>query len=138
MIGRSGSGKTTFSNLLLKFYNPTKGKIYLDDSIYNDVNTQNLRDLIGLVTQDAILFNDSVLNNISYGQKNINKDEVVEAAKTANIHDFIVSLENGYDSVIGERGTLLSGGQKQRLSIARAILKNAPILLFSPLVLVIP
>ena len=130
LIGRSGSGKTTFSNLLLKFYNPTKGKIYLDDSIYNDVNTQNLRDLIGLVTQDAILFNDSVLNNISYGQKNINKDEVVEAAKTANIHDFIVSLENGYDSVIGERGTLLSGGQKQRLSIARAILKNPPILIF--------
>ena len=130
LIGRSGSGKTTFSNLLLKFYNPTKGKIYLDDSIYNNVNTQNLRDLIGLVTQDAILFNDSVLNNISYGQKNINKDEVVEAAKTANIHDFIVSLENGYDSVIGERGTLLSGGQKQRLSIARAILKNPPILIF--------
>ena len=130
LIGRSGSGKTTFSNLLLKFYNPTKGKIYLDDSIYNDVNTQNLRDLIGLVTQDAILFNDSVLNNISYGQKNINKDKVVEAAKTANIHDFIVSLENGYDSVIGERGTLLSGGQKQRLSIARAILKNPPILIF--------
>ena len=130
LIGRSGSGKTTFSNLLLKFYNPTKGKIYLDDSIYNDVNTQDLRDLIGLVTQDAILFNDSVLNNISYGQENINKDDVVKAAKTANIHDFIVSLENGYDSVIGERGTLLSGGQKQRLSIARAILKNPPILIF--------
>ena len=130
LIGRSGSGKTTFSNLLLKFYNPTKGEINLDDCNYNDINTGSLRDLIGLVTQDAILFNDSVLNNISYGQEYINKDDIIEAAKTANIHDFIISLKDGYDTIIGERGALLSGGQKQRLSIARAILKNPPILIF--------
>jgi len=130
LIGRSGSGKTTFSNLLLKFYNPSSGDIVIDNYNYCDINAVSLRNLIGLVTQDAMLFNDTISSNISYGQKNVNKNEIIKAAKTANIHDFITSLNNGYDTMIGERGTLLSGGQKQRLSIARAILKNPSILIF--------
>ena len=129
LIGRSGSGKTTFSNLLLKFYNPSTGSIFIDNLNYNNVNTESLRDLIGLVTQEAILFNDTIFSNIAYGKINIDKKDVVNAAKAANIHDFIISLENGYDTIIGERGTLLSGGQKQRLSIARAMMKDSSIIL---------
>ena len=130
LIGRSGSGKTTFSNLLLKFYDPSTGSIFIDNLNYNQVDTTSLRDLIGLVTQEAILFNDTIFSNIAYGKINVDKKDVMNAAKTANIHDFVISLENGYDTIIGERGTLLSGGQKQRLSIARAILKNPEILIF--------
>jgi subfamily B ATP-binding cassette protein MsbA len=130
LIGRSGSGKTTFSNLLLKFYNSTNGSIKLDDNNYNNINSESLRNLIGLVPQDAILFNDTISNNISYGKENINPSNIITAAKAANIHDFIISLKDGYDTVIGERGARLSGGQKQRISIARAILKNPLILIF--------
>lgn len=130
LIGRSGSGKTTFSNLLLKFYNSTSGSINLDYNNYNNINSESLRNLIGLVPQDAVLFNDTIASNISYGKENVNKSDIIASAKVANIHDFIISLKDGYDTVIGERGTRLSGGQKQRISIARAILKNPPILIF--------
>ena len=130
LVGKSGSGKTTFANLLLNFYFPSSGEIYIDDIDYNNIKSTSIRNLIGLVSQEPILFNDTIVGNISYGQdKNISNEKIKAAAINANIDKYINSLEKGYDSIIGERGINLSGGQKQRISIARAILKNSPILI---------
>ena len=128
LVGRSGAGKTTFADLLSRFYNPANGSISIDGINISDVTLQSLRQLIGIVSQDIILFNDTVRANIAYGRKGATEQEIVDAARAAFAHDFILELSQGYATVIGERGIRLSGGQKQRLSIARAILKNPPIL----------
>lgn len=130
LVGTSGSGKTTLTNLLLKFYNFKEGDIKIDNISYKNINTKSIRNLIGLVTQEPILFNDSIKNNIIYGNEDIPENKIKEAAKIAKIDDYVSSLDLKYDTLIGERGSLLSGGQKQRLSIARAIIKNSPILVF--------
>ena len=130
LVGSSGSGKTTLTSLLLRFYNYNNGDITIDDKSYNEINTKSVRNLIGLVTQEPILFNDTIKNNITYGSENIKDKQIEEAAQIAKIDDFISSLDLKYETIIGERGSLLSGGQKQRLSIARAIIKNPPILVF--------
>jgi len=130
LVGKSGSGKTTFSNLLLKFYKTNRGELFIDGIDYIDVNTISLRKLIGIVTQEPILFNGTIKENICYGNKSIDEKFIFEATKTACIDQFIKSLELGYNTQIGERGTMLSGGQKQRLSIARAVLNNPSILIF--------
>jgi subfamily B ATP-binding cassette protein MsbA len=131
LVGSSGSGKTTLANLLPRFYTPTSGQILFDGIDYNAISLQSLRHSISLVSQDVVLFNDSVLNNIAYGcdLNTINIDDVYHAAQLANAYDFIMELPKGFDTFIGENGTKLSGGQKQRIAIARAILKNAPILI---------
>jgi subfamily B ATP-binding cassette protein MsbA len=129
LVGLSGSGKTTIINLLSRFYDPTSGKILIDGIDIREVNVSSLRAQIGLVTQELILFNDTVRNNIAYGLEEIAEEKVIQAAKTARAHDFIMHLSKGYDTVIGERGGLLSSGQKQRLSIARALLKDPPLLI---------
>ena len=130
LVGSSGSGKTTLTSLLLRFYNYDNGDITIDDKSYNEINTKSVRNLIGLVTQEPILFNDTIKNNIIYGSENIKDKQIEEAAQIAKIDNFISSLDLKYETIIGERGSLLSGGQKQRLSIARAIIKNPPILVF--------
>ena len=130
LVGSSGSGKTTLTSLLLRFYNYDNGDITIDDKSYNEINTKSVRNLIGLVTQEPILFNDTIKNNITYGSENIRDKQIEEAAQIAKIDNFISSLDLKYETIIGERGSLLSGGQKQRLSIARAIIKNPPILVF--------
>jgi ATP-binding cassette, subfamily B, bacterial MsbA len=129
LVGSSGSGKTTLTNLLLRFYDPTSGVIRIGDTNIRDVATRQLRDQIAVVTQETVLFNDSVRNNIALGRPGATEDEIIAAAKHAHAHEFIVRNAEGYDMVIGERGTRLSVGQRQRLTIARAILKNAPILI---------
>ncbi len=129
LVGSSGSGKTTLINLLPRFFDPTEGKILIDGHDIRDLKLSSLRSLIGLVTQDTFLFNDTVWNNISYGRLQVTETELVEAAQAALAHDFIVEMPNGYQSVIGERGQKLSGGQRQRIAIARALLKNSPILI---------
>jgi subfamily B ATP-binding cassette protein MsbA len=128
LVGRSGAGKTTFVDLLSRFYSPVQGAIYIDGINISDVTLRLLRHFIGIVSQDIILFNDTVGANIAYGRSGASEQEIADAAKAAFAHDFILELPQGYDTVIGERGIRLSGGQKQRLSIARAILKNPPIL----------
>ena len=128
LVGSSGAGKTTFANLLLDFYSTTSGEILIDSINYKKVKTSCIRNLIGIVTQEPILFNDTIENNITYGQKNKNKRLIMQAAKNANIDGYINSIKGQYNSIIGERGVRLSGGQKQRISIARAILKDTPIL----------
>ncbi|MDI6744654.1 MAG: ABC transporter ATP-binding protein [Thermodesulfovibrionales bacterium] len=128
LVGRSGAGKTTFADLLSRFYTPVQGAIYIDGVNISEVTLKSLRQLIGIVSQDIILFNDTVRANIAFGRKGATEQEIADAAKAAFAHDFILALPHGYDTVIGERGIRLSGGQKQRLSIARAILKNPPIL----------
>jgi len=128
LVGSSGAGKTTFANLLLDFYSTTSGEISIDNINYKKIKTSSIRNLIGIVTQDPILFNDTIENNIAYGQKNKDKSLIIKAAENANIASYINSIKEKYDTIIGERGVKLSGGQKQRLSIARAILKNTPIL----------
>lgn len=129
LVGRSGAGKTTFVDLISRFYSPVQGAIYIDGADISGVTLKSLRPLIGIVSQDIILFNDTVLSNIAYGKKGATEEEIINAAKAAFAHDFILELPQGYGTVIGERGLRLSGGQKQRLSIARAILKNPPILI---------
>jgi subfamily B ATP-binding cassette protein MsbA len=128
-VGSSGSGKTTLINLLPRFFDPTEGQILIDGHDIRDVTLTSLRSLMGMVTQETVLFNDTVRNNICYGRQQVSERELVEAAKAALAHDFIVQLQQGYDSVIGERGQKLSGGQRQRIAIARALLKNSPILI---------
>jgi subfamily B ATP-binding cassette protein MsbA len=128
LVGSSGAGKTTFVNLLPRFYDVTDGRITIDSRDVRDVTLKSLRGLMGFVTQEVVLFNDTVRNNIAYGRTNVDERLVIEAAKAANAHDFISQLPQGYDSLIGESGVLLSGGQRQRLAIARALFKNPPIL----------
>ena len=129
LVGPSGGGKTTICHLIPHFYNVKKGTILIDGKDIHDVTMESLRRNIGIVQQDIYLFNASIKENILYGRLDATDEEVVEAAKRANIHDYIMSLEDGYNTVIGERGVRLSGGQKQRLSIARVFLKNPPILI---------
>jgi len=129
IVGSSGSGKTTIVHLLPRFFDVTRGRLLIDGHDVRDLTVSSLRSQIGIVTQDTILFNDTVRNNIAYGQPGVPLEAVEEAARTALAHDFIMALPNGYDSIVGERGLRLSGGERQRLSIARAILKNAPILI---------
>lgn len=129
LVGSSGGGKTTICHLIPRFYNVKNGKIKIDDCDINNITADSLRKNIGIVQQDVYLFNSSIKENILYGRLDATEKEVVEAAKKANIHDYIMSLENGYETQIGERGVKLSGGQKQRLSIARVFLKNPSILI---------
>ena len=128
-VGPSGGGKTTMFNLLERFYEPNTGAIFINGRDIRDYTLASLRRNIAEVSQDVFLFNGTVRDNIKYGSMDATDEQVIEAAKTANAHDFIMKMPNGYDTAVGERGTLVSGGQKQRLAIARAILKNAPILL---------
>ena len=129
LVGQSGSGKTTMADILPRFYDPSQGKVLIDGIDIKEAKIFDLRKLLGVVTQESILFNDTVLNNIAFGINNVKKEDVIEAAKIANAHDFIMQMPDGYQSNIGDRGSKLSGGQRQRLSIARAILKNPPILI---------
>jgi len=129
LVGPSGGGKSTFVDLLPRFYDTTTGQILLDGIDIKDYRIDDLRSLMGIVTQESILFNDSVYNNIVFGMEGVTMDDVVRAAKVANAHDFITAMEDGYETNIGDRGTKLSGGQRQRISIARAILRNPPILI---------
>ncbi len=129
LVGQSGSGKSTIANLVTRFYDVNEGEIKIDGINIKDFTKKSLRNLMGLVTQDSILFNETVGNNISLGKENATKEEIIEAAKIANAHDFISELPKGYDTNIGDSGNKLSGGQKQRLSIARAVLKNPPIMI---------
>lgn len=129
LVGQSGSGKSTIANLVTRFYDVNEGEITIDGTNIKNLTKKSLRGLMGLVTQDSILFNDSVKNNIGLGKENASNEEIMEAAKIANAHDFIIDLPNGYETNIGDSGNKLSGGQKQRLSIARAVLKNPPIMI---------
>lgn len=129
LVGPSGGGKTTICHLIPHFYGITSGEIFIDGTEIHDITMESLRKNIGIVQQDIYLFNASIRENILYGRLDATEEEVIEAAKRANIHDYIMTLENGYDTQIGERGVRLSGGQKQRLSIARVFLKNPPILI---------
>ena len=128
LVGSSGAGKTTFVNLLPRFYDVTAGRISIAGHDVRDVTLRSLRSLMGFVTQEVVLFNDTVKNNIAYGRGDVDERGVIEAAKAANAHEFIAALPQGYDAIIGESGVLLSGGQRQRLAIARALFKNPPIL----------
>lgn len=128
LVGQSGSGKSTIANLVTRFYDVNEGEILIDGTNIKNITKKSLRGLMGLVTQDSILFNDTVRNNIGLGKENASEEEIIAAAKVANAHNFIMELPNGYDTNIGDSGNKLSGGQKQRLSIARAVLKNPPIM----------
>lgn len=129
LVGESGSGKSTISDLLPRFYDVNEGAIYYDSTNIKDASIIDLRSHIGIVSQESILFNDTIRNNIAFGTEQASEDEIIAAAKIANAHEFIMNLENGYDTNIGERGSKLSGGQKQRMSIARAVLKNPSIMI---------
>jgi subfamily B ATP-binding cassette protein MsbA len=129
LVGRSGSGKTTFVDLIARFYSPTSGTILIDGTDINTLTLRSLRAQIGIVSQDVILFNDTVKANIAYGKPDATDEEIINAAKAAYAHEFITALPQGYDTPIGEAGVMLSGGQRQRLSIARAILKKPSILI---------
>ena len=129
LVGQSGSGKSTLVDLLPRFYDIIEGEIKIDGHNIQDLKIKDLRNLMGIVSQESILFNDTIANNISFGMENATQDEIIEAAKVANAHDFILQTEHGYETNIGDRGTKLSGGQRQRISIARAVLKNPPIMI---------
>ena len=128
-VGPSGAGKSTIANLIARFYDVAEGGIYIGDTDIRDFKVHSLRENIGYVTQEPFLFNDTVRNNVAYGADSAGFDAIIKACKAAYAHEFIMKLPGGYDTVIGERGTRLSGGQKQRLTIARALLKNAPLLI---------
>ena len=129
LVGPSGAGKSTLVDLLPRFYDCTSGTITVDGVSVADLNIDSLRSLFGLVSQNCILFNDTVANNISFGSEGYSLEAIQDAARVANAHDFIMALPEGYNTVVGDRGMNLSGGQRQRLSIARALLRNTPILL---------
>ena len=129
MVGQSGSGKSTLVDMLPRFYDPNNGNVLIDGFNLKDISLKSLRSKLGIVSQESILFNDTIANNIAFGVNSASSEQIVQAAKVANAHEFILKAENGYDSIIGDRGVKLSGGQKQRLSIARAILINPPILI---------
>ena len=129
-MGPTGAGKSTISRLLFKFYNPKKGNIYINDTNINKISQESLRKIIGVVPQDTVLFNDTIYYNIAYGNTDSTKEEVISAAKNADIHNFITILPDGYETIVGERGLKLSGGEKQRVAIARTILKNPKIFFF--------
>lgn len=129
LVGQSGSGKTTLADLLPRFYDPTEGTVLVDGIDIRQLGMNNLRSLMGIVSQESILFNDTVFNNIAFGVDNVTAQQVEDAAKIANAHDFILEMPNGYQTNIGDRGSKMSGGQRQRISIARAVLKNPPILI---------
>jgi ABC-type multidrug transport system fused ATPase/permease subunit len=129
LVGQSGSGKTTLADMLPRFYDTTKGEILIDGIMIKDAKMKDVRALMGIVTQESILFNDTVYNNIAFGIEGVTEQQVIEAAKIANAHEFIIKMPNGYQTNIGDRGSKMSGGQRQRMSIARAVLKNPPILI---------
>jgi ATP-binding cassette, subfamily B, bacterial MsbA len=129
LVGPSGGGKSTLADLVPRFYDPTEGEVQIDGVSLKDYDLESIRQHIGVVTQESILFNDTIFNNIAFGMPHVSEADVIQAAKIANAHDFILQTENGYQTLIGERGSKLSGGQRQRLSIARAVLKNPPILI---------
>lgn len=129
IVGSSGAGKTTMVDLIPRFYDPTSGRILLDGTDLKEVRIEDIRKMMGIVTQETILFNETVRSNISYGIENCTDEKILAAAKAANAHNFVLELPHGYDTIIGEKGTKLSGGQRQRLSIARALLKNPPIMI---------
>lgn len=130
LVGSSGAGKTTFVDLIPRFYDPTSGSISIDGTDIKEYDLVDLRSLMGIVTQETVLFNESIRKNIAYGLENFPHEKIVEVTKIANAHNFIEELPNGYDTIIGEQGTKLSGGQRQRISISRALLKNPPIMIF--------
>ena len=129
LVGPSGSGKSTLVDLIPRFYDPTKGQVLFDGTSITEYKIDAIRSLMGIVNQEPILFNDTVFNNIAFGTPEVQDEEVIKAAKIANAHEFILKLDHGYQTEIGERGNKLSGGQRQRLSIARAVLKNPPVLI---------
>ncbi|MEP6919323.1 MAG: ATP-binding cassette domain-containing protein, partial [Acidobacteriota bacterium] len=129
IVGLSGAGKTTLVNLLPRFYDVTGGSILVDGTDIREVTLASLRSQVGIVTQETVLFDESIASNIAYGSPSASREEIEAAARAAHAHEFIVSLPAGYETRIGERGQRLSGGQKQRLAIARALLKNSPILI---------
>ena len=130
IVGPTGAGKSTISRLLFKFYEPKSGGIYINNVNTNTISQESLREIIGVVPQDTVLFNDTIYYNIAYGKAGSTKEEVISAAKNADIHDFISILPDGYETIVGERGLKLSGGEKQRVAIARTILKNPKIFFF--------
>lgn len=129
LVGPSGGGKSTLADLIPRFYDPLKGQVLLDGIPLTDYDIESLRRLMGVVTQESILFNDTIFNNIAFGMEHVREEDVVHAARVANAHEFIMQTPDGYQTTIGERGSKLSGGQRQRLSIARAVLKNPPVLI---------
>jgi subfamily B ATP-binding cassette protein MsbA len=129
LVGPSGGGKSTLADLVPRFYDPTDGDVLIDGKSIRDYEIESLRKQMGVVTQESILFNDTIFNNIAFGNPQMSEEAVIQAARIANAHEFIMQTENGYQTFIGERGSKLSGGQRQRLSIARAVLKNPPILI---------
>ena len=129
LVGQSGSGKSTFADLLARFYDCSEGGIFIDGQNIKDIKLNSLRGILGIVSQESILFNDSIYNNIAFGKENATESQIIEAAKIANAHEFILETPNGYQTNIGDKGGKLSGGQKQRISIARAVLKNPDILI---------
>lgn len=129
IVGQSGSGKSTLVDLIPRFWDVQRGEVEVDGINVKDLRIKDLRSLMGNVNQEAILFNDTIYNNIAFGDKNATPEKVEAAARIANAHDFIMATEHGYDTMIGDRGCRLSGGQRQRISIARAVLKNPPLLI---------
>ena len=129
VVGSTGSGKSTIANLLARFYDVTSGQILIDGHDIRDYKIADIRTIIGAVTQESILFNDTIAANIAYGSPNATREQIIEAAKLANAHDFIIAHPEGYERVVGEKGFVLSGGERQRVAIARAILRNPPILI---------
>jgi subfamily B ATP-binding cassette protein MsbA len=129
LVGPSGGGKSTIADLIPRFYEPNQGRILIDGTDIRDITMESLRNKMGIVAQETILFNDTIYNNIAFGLENISEADIVRAAKIANAHEFILNTEKGYQTIIGDRGMKLSGGQRQRINIARAVLKNPPILI---------